>query len=113
LSTTILCYRLLLFMYGTATSGTSPLSLHDALPILLRGPGGWRSALRRGPGHCAGNGACRRRTYRGHVSSTGDGQGRLWGDALVRSEEHTSELQSRENLVCRLLLEKKKQRRNS
>src|SRR5690606_8164342 len=29
-----------------------------------------------------------------------------WG--LVRSEEHTSELQSRENLVCRLLLEKKK-----
>src|SRR5690606_41680431 len=29
-------------------------------------------------------------------------------DLLVRSEEHTSELQSRENLVCRLLLEKKK-----
>jgi len=27
---------------------------------------------------------------------------------VVRSEEHTSELQSRENLVCRLLLEKKK-----
>src|SRR5690606_39622187 len=30
------------------------------------------------------------------------------GTALNRSEEHTSELQSRENLVCRLLLEKKK-----
>src|SRR5690606_41836037 len=30
------------------------------------------------------------------------------GLLLVRSEEHTSELQSRENLVCRLLLEKKK-----
>src|SRR5690606_41759760 len=30
--------------------------------------------------------------------------------AIPRSEEHTSELQSRENLVCRLLLEKKKQR---
>src|SRR5690606_2466673 len=29
-------------------------------------------------------------------------------DVLIRSEEHTSELQSRENLVCRLLLEKKK-----
>src|SRR5690606_41355613 len=29
--------------------------------------------------------------------------------AKIRSEEHTSELQSRENLVCRLLLEKKKQ----
>src|SRR5690606_20881645 len=32
------------------------------------------------------------------------------GHAAARSEEHTSELQSRENLVCRLLLEKKKQR---
>src|SRR5690606_41869025 len=30
--------------------------------------------------------------------------------ALQRSEEHTSELQSRENLVCRLLLEKKKKK---
>src|SRR5690606_41828202 len=30
----------------------------------------------------------------------------------ARSEEHTSELQSRENLVCRLLLEKKKQKKN-
>src|SRR5687768_17676708 len=32
------------------------------------------------------------------------------GPALVRSEEHTSELQSRLHLVCRLLLEKKKQK---
>src|SRR5690606_40066207 len=32
---------------------------------------------------------------------------------LVRSEEHTSELQSRENLVCRLLLEKKKSRKQA
>src|SRR5207302_5698904 len=31
-------------------------------------------------------------------------------DQLLRSEEHTSELQSRENLVCRLLLEKKKKK---
>src|SRR5215475_14957540 len=38
------------------------------------------------------------------------GAHRVWGagDAGHRSEEHTSELQSRENLVCRLLLEKKK-----
>src|SRR3712207_8938678 len=36
---------------------------------------------------------------------------RRW--ATVRSEEHTSELQSRQYLVCRLLLEKKKQRSNS
>src|SRR5690606_16990393 len=33
----------------------------------------------------------------------------LSGDVPMRSEEHTSELQSRENLVCRLLLEKKKE----
>src|SRR3989449_5539993 len=31
-----------------------------------------------------------------------------WGSPLLRSEEHTSELQSRLHLVCRLLLEKKK-----
>src|SRR5690606_39526771 len=36
------------------------------------------------------------------------GEGRRGRFSLVRSEEHTSELQSRENLVCRLLLEKKK-----
>src|SRR5436309_10019469 len=32
------------------------------------------------------------------------------GNSISRSEEHTSELQSRENLVCRLLLEKKNKR---
>src|SRR6266511_4693401 len=40
-------------------------------------------------------------------SSRRGGSGPAW-----RSEEHTSELQSRENLVCRLLLEKKKKRRD-
>src|SRR5690606_41326538 len=39
----------------------------------------------------------------GTAGPAGPGAGGLW-----RSEEHTSELQSRENLVCRLLLEKKK-----
>src|SRR5436309_9111219 len=37
--------------------------------------------------------------------------GLLIGNLEARSEEHTSELQSRENLVCRLLLEKKKKNR--
>src|SRR5690606_40466453 len=37
---------------------------------------------------------------------------RLNASASSRSEEHTSELQSRENLVCRLLLEKKKRKDN-
>src|SRR5688572_32702515 len=35
------------------------------------------------------------------------------GQARLRSEEHTSELQSQSNLVCRLLLEKKKKKHNS
>src|SRR5207302_11079173 len=44
------------------------------------------------------------------LSPAGNGSGRGRGDLRrsTRSEEHTSELQSRENLVCRLLLEKKK-----
>src|SRR2546430_6488179 len=37
----------------------------------------------------------------------------LWRDGQARSEEHTSELQSQSNLVCRLLLEKKKQQPTS
>src|SRR2546422_3260955 len=39
----------------------------------------------------------------------GQGQGRSHGQDFFRSEEHTSELQSRLHLVCRLLLEKKKE----
>src|SRR5690606_1532284 len=43
------------------------------------------------------------------VTTRMDGpDGSVWHAELDRSEEHTSELQSRENLVCRLLLEKKK-----
>src|SRR2546430_9147021 len=37
-----------------------------------------------------------------------DATGTAWATPLERSEEHTSELQSQSNLVCRLLLEKKK-----
>src|SRR5690606_40069540 len=47
----------------------------------------------------------------GRVVPQPEGEGQAVADhraAQVRSEEHTSELQSRENLVCRLLLEKKK-----
>src|SRR5690606_40655857 len=42
-----------------------------------------------------------------------DGTGITGTRRRRRSEEHTSELQSRENLVCRLLLEKKKKKRNA
>src|SRR5690606_39382725 len=47
--------------------------------------------------------------FNGTLDDHGSERGVRLGDQLARrSEEHTSELQSRENLVCRLLLEKKK-----
>src|SRR5208283_5047703 len=71
------------FFNDTATTEIYTLSLHDALPIAAR--------IRRRSGH--------RRADRHRP----EGPGR-------RSEEHTSELQSHHELVCRLLLEKKKTR---
>src|SRR5258706_14985149 len=81
------------FFNDTATTEIYTLSLHDALPILSRPD---RDHPRRGAAHVA-------RGLRALASP------RLGTRALVdRSEEHTSELQSLTNLVCRLLLEKKK-----
>src|SRR5690606_41855083 len=98
----------------TATCSVEPPRLHrhlhpfptrrssDLRLAAVRARGG-RSAVpgRRGAGAAPGarlrghGGRARRTRHRG------------------RSEEHTSELQSRENLVCRLLLEKKKKRRDN
>src|SRR6266704_6897109 len=69
------------FFNDTATTEIYTLSLHDALPI----------SLRRHPRHHADAGRANQHP--------------------ARSEEHTSELQSRFDLVCRLLLEKKKQKK--
>src|SRR5687768_18621715 len=79
------------FFNDTATTEIYTLSLHDALPI-------YRSERRVRPAHPDG---IRLR------SRVGRGRGR----AGRRSEEHTSELQSRLHLVCRLLLEKKKKKK--
>src|SRR2546430_10234950 len=82
------CVALLFFFFfnDTATTEIYTLSLHDALPICAargsRAGGGDRQALQ----------------DRRHVARVDQ----------PRSEEHTSELQSQSNLVCRLLLEKKK-----
>src|SRR5256885_11031140 len=87
------------FFNDTATTEIYPLSLHDALPIY----GARRLfALRARP-------SLRRRRRRRHGD---DRPPRLRG-AARRSEEHTSELQSPCNLVCRLLLEKKKRRQET
>src|SRR3712207_7448444 len=100
----------LLFFNDTATTEIYTLSLHDALPIWADGRvpavaalGGARGR-RRGGGRLPGAGGpvARARYARG---------GRRAGCGAAvragRSEEHTSELQSRQYLVCRLLLEKK------
>src|SRR3712207_8085072 len=87
------------FFNDTATTEIYTLSLHDALPISGRGA---RDRLPAAGGHPG-------------AAQPGDPllrpapqPGRLLGDERQRSEEHTSELQSRQYLVCRLLLEKKK-----
>src|SRR5690606_41825173 len=99
------------------TPALSTLSLHDALPIFRRDrdrrqkqSAKERHATRVRP-RCGPS--AERRPWRisglgGHASSR---PSLVWNEpdhpAISRSEEHTSELQSRENLVCRLLLEKK------
>src|SRR3712207_9545508 len=92
------------FFNDTATTEIYTLSLHDALPISTLGL--WR---RDAEGGCMAE----RLVGRGPYRQTGPepvGEGSETGRAAPeRSEEHTSELQSRQYLVCRLLLEKKKQ----
>src|SRR5258707_2972831 len=77
------------FFNDTATTEIYTLSLHDALPISLR-QGAPRQILSGRICPFAARTAPQRRPQN------------------FRSEEHTSELQSRQYLVCRLLLEKKK-----
>src|SRR3712207_8212678 len=89
------------FFNDTATTEIYTLSLHDALPIWELRPG--RERIRR-PRRRARRGLGRRHRHR-HASR---GAGARLRAVLHRSEEHTSELQSRQYLVCRLLLEKKK-----
>src|SRR5262245_64990748 len=89
------------FLLHPASTAIYFLSLHDSLPILVR-------IRRRAVSAARGAGTPRR-------SSTAAASGRSSAVAARRrSEEHTSELQSLRHLVCRLLLEKKKNtQRNS
>src|SRR3712207_8673837 len=95
------------FFNDTATTEIYTLSLHDALPICpVRGRGALPlPGLRVGGDHPRGAGQHHRLL---HLRP-----GLRLEPAVhppPRSEEHTSELQSRQYLVCRLLLEKKKRR---
>src|SRR5260370_8695144 len=94
------------FFNDTATTEIYTLSLHDALPISLRG-GDRRDSARAADSHERGAKSAKRAESgrRDHPPlPVGPAQWRM----ISRSEEHTSELQSHLNLVCRLLLEKKK-----
>src|SRR3712207_6849308 len=88
------CSFLFFFFNDTATTEIYTLSLHDALPISQRD-----TALRqvREDDVDAGN-----------LGEGGEDHADVGVLEVDRSEEHTSELQSRQYLVCRLLLEKKK-----
>src|SRR5690606_40838675 len=81
------------------------LSLHDALPIYLRHGTIVRGVLAPGIGQAGLGFPVVSQLVAAAEFGTGDAGIDVGGDG--RSEEHTSELQSRENLVCRLLLEKK------
>src|SRR3712207_8927064 len=101
-------FFLFFFFNDTATTEIYTLSLHDALPIserrdLLPGRRG-RLPVRHGPLRRAGHKEPQRLGRQGRPHSPGGIRRRR------RSEEHTSELQSRQYLVCRLLLEKKKKK---
>src|SRR5688572_33389895 len=87
------------FFNDPATTEIYTLSLHDALPI-FRTRGDRRNPRRRLRGRIASHPA----DPRCAVIRVCDAQ-------LDRSEEHTSELQSQSNLVCRLLLEKKNKKK--
>src|SRR2546426_11260096 len=92
--------RLVFFFNDTATTEIYTLSLHDALPISGAARHMGRNLYRPVDGR-GGSGLDWSR-----YSGTQYAAHRLWH--RQRSEEHTSELQSPCNLVCRLLLEKKK-----
>src|SRR3989442_6268317 len=85
----LFAYCFFFFFNDTATTEIYTLSLHDALPISRAAAQSAASA---------------------YASIGGQTQTRFRSPKEARSEEHTSELQSRPHLVCRLLLEKKKKR---
>src|SRR5690349_24246815 len=93
------------FFNDTATTEIYTLSLHDALPISM--PHGRRTQRRCATCTACANGCGRWRRSRHEAGHPPDPQAAA-APLSVRSEEHTSELQSRRDLVCRLLLEKKK-----
>src|SRR5690349_23726997 len=97
----------LLALAGTATTESYTLSLHDALPI-SRGQQWGREPNQHEHGEERELAALGERVGRVRSDHDKPREGEGVRRDHRRSEEHTSELQSRRDLVCRLLLEKKK-----
>src|SRR3712207_8207106 len=98
------------FFNDTATTEIYTLSLHDALPIsavsVTARPSGATSPPPRAGATWTSPAGARSTSTTARPSSRSSSGTSGW--RRRRSEEHTSELQSRQYLVCRLLLEKKK-----
>src|SRR5690349_25176961 len=95
----MLLYLLIFFFFNdTASTEIYTLSLHDALPISARSRSSFASE--------AGSVTCSSRPPA--LLAARRSFSACHSERSSRSEEHTSELQSRRDLVCRLLLEKKK-----
>src|SRR3712207_6983052 len=93
------------FFNDTATTEIYTLSLHDALPIWLERTSSCAPAISSDVTSCP---KCWVRcSARARASRRANSPGDRMPCSSRRSEEHTSELQSRQYLVCRLLLEKK------
>src|SRR3712207_8968252 len=112
----MLGWCVMFFFNDTATTEIYTLSLHDALPI----SNVWSKRQALGTS-CA---ACTKSASSRPIWESGRSSSARWRAfttksattpvaRLLRSEEHTSELQSRQYLVCRLLLEKKKKHKLS
>src|SRR5205085_11829752 len=106
---------LMLLIHETAPTDIYTLSLHDALPIYHLRVGIETAArnIERAVNKALVNADVASReivwTYCGIAGADHPAHRQEIVDSLnIRSEEHTSELQSQSNLVCRLLLEKKK-----
>src|SRR5439155_25691480 len=101
------CVNLIFFFFNhPAPTDIYTLSLHDALPICLTPS----APTSRSKGVPLASFGCDGNILRGrpiNINNSGIDE-KICADLSDRSEEHTSELQSRGHLVCRLLLEKKK-----
>src|SRR5256886_14396919 len=102
----LLSLSIFFFFNDTATTEIYTLSLHDALPISHRRRHRGAGRLPRDP-EMSGAPSTGLKSWLTTTDHKRIGLLYFW---TARSEEHTSELQSQSNLVCRLLLEKKKKK---